>query len=86
LTTQHANKSTTSCTTTYIYAAPGQATDGPIVAVTGSHRVIARGRIRHHRLTLTFGHLPRGNYRVALLELRAHRARVLIGHTTLIVS
>jgi hypothetical protein len=52
----------------------------------GRVRTIGHGRLRHRRLTVTFRHLHRGDYRVALLELRAHRAPTLIGWTTLVVT
>ncbi|HET6871027.1 MAG TPA: hypothetical protein VFH80_34265, partial [Solirubrobacteraceae bacterium] len=76
------------CTYTYTYAMPGQAKDGAVIATVTKHRhtrVIARGRIRHHRLTLTFKHLKRGRYRLTLLELE-HGRRIVIGQTTLTVS
>jgi hypothetical protein len=79
----------TTCTYTYTYAMPGQAKDGAVIATARTHghtRVIARGRIRHHRLTLTFKHLHRGRYRVTLIELRPHRAPVPIRATTLVVT
>ena len=79
----------TTCTYTYTYAAPTFARDGRVIAramVDGRARTIGRGRLRHHRLTVTFSHLHRGDYRVALLALRAHRAAKLIGRTTLVVT
>jgi hypothetical protein len=67
---------------------PGPARDGAAIAtanVRGQTRVIARGRIRHHRLTLTLKHVHPGRYRLTLLEL-SHGRRVVIGHTTLTVT
>ena len=80
--------STATCTVTYTYAT-GMARDATVIAtanVDGRTRVIGHGRLRHHSLTLTFKHVHRGHYRVTLLEPRAHRAPVMIGWTTLIVT
>jgi hypothetical protein len=80
---------TTTCTNTYTYAAPGAAKDGPVVAVAnrrGRGRVIARGRIHHHHLVLTFRHLQRGQYRVTLLEPRRHHRPIVVGHTTITIT
>jgi hypothetical protein len=80
---------TTNCTYTYTYAMPGQAKAGAVNATVSKHghtRVIARGRIRHHRLTLTFKHLHRGRYRLTLVQLHPHRASVVIGAITLVVT
>lgn len=79
----------TTCTETYTYAAPETANDGPVVATAnrqGHTRVIARGRIHHHRLTLTFRQLHRGRYRVTLLKPRAHHKPTVIGQTTITVT
>jgi hypothetical protein len=87
-TTGAPTSSTTTCMVTYT-SATGMARDATVIAtarVRGRTRVIGHGRLRHHRLTLTFEHLHRGHFRVALLEPRAHRAPVLIGWTTLIVT
>ena len=68
---------------------PGQAKDGAVIAtarIHGRSQVIARGRVRHHRLSLTFKHARRGRYRATLLELRGHRPPALIGSTTLVVT
>ncbi len=54
--------------------------------VHGRTRVIARGRIRRHKLGLTFRHLHRGRYGVTLLALGSHGARVPIGYTTIVVT
>jgi hypothetical protein len=83
--------SSESCTTTYTYAAPGTAKDGPVIAtvsVRGHSRVIGRGRVRHHRLRITakLNRLRRGHYRVMLLELRQHRSPALIGRTTIVIT
>jgi hypothetical protein len=80
---------TTTCTYTFTYALPGQAKDGTVIATVRTHgrtRVIARGRIRHHRFTLTFKHARRGRYRVTLLEPRPHRAPAVIATTTLVIT
>lgn len=79
----------TTCTYTYTYAAPGTARDGQVIGrakVGGRVRIIGHGRLRHHRLTVTFGRMHRGHYRVALLELRTRHAPLLIGWTTLVVT
>jgi hypothetical protein len=80
---------TTTCLYTFTYALPGQANDGAVIATATIHghaRVIARGRIRHHRLTLTFEHARRGHSRVTLLELHRHRAPTVIATTTLVIT
>jgi hypothetical protein len=48
--------------------------------------VIARGRIRHHRLSPTIKHARRGRYRVTLLELHQHQAPAVIATTTLVIT
>ena len=85
--------STTTCTITYTYTygagnaealvrgARAQAT----IRLAGKSKVIGTGRIRDHKLALTFKRLHRGHYRLTLIEL-AHGQRVVIGHTTLTVS
>ena len=80
---------TSICTYTFTYAMPRQARAGAVIAtarIHGHRQVIARGRIRQHRLSLTFKHAHRGRYRVTLLELRGHRAPALIGKTTLVIT
>ena len=81
-------RSRRSCTYTFIYLVrtgknlPAIAT----VKVDGHRRVIARGRIRRHKLTLVFQHLRRGRYALTLIALRAHGKRIVIGRTTIAVS
>jgi hypothetical protein len=68
------------------YAAPGVAKDAPVVAtgrVSGHTRVLARGRLRHNKLTLSFTHLKRGRYRRTLVEQLGHGRTMVIGRTTL---
>jgi Collagen triple helix repeat (20 copies)/NHL repeat len=80
--------STQSCTYTFTYAAAAAAKDGPVLAIAKVHghsRVIARGRLHHHRLTLVFRHLHRGRYQITLLEPGPHGTTV-IGHTSVVVS
>jgi hypothetical protein len=67
----------------------GVAKDGPVIATANVHghaRVLGRGRIRNHRVTLTLTGVHRGRYSVTLLAPRAHRAPVVIGHTTLVIT
>lgn len=81
--------STMSCRTTYTYALPAAAPHALVVAtirVHGHRRVIARGRIRHHRITLTYRHLHKGRYRVTLTELIGHGQRLAVGTTTLVIT
>jgi hypothetical protein len=73
---------------TFTYSTIGPAKNEPVIAtarVHGRAQVIARGRIRHHRLTLTFRHLRPGRYLVTLLALQRDRAPVLIGRTMILV-
>ena len=75
----------TTCTYAYTYAMPGQVKDGAVIATARMHgrtHVIARGRIRHHLLTLTFTHRHRGRYQLTLLE-PAHGRPIVVGHITL---
>jgi hypothetical protein len=81
--------STSSCTYSFTYAAPGAARDASILAVAnvqGHIRVIAHGHVRHHRLTLVCRHLPRGRYQLTLLTLAAHGKKTVIGNTSIVVS
>jgi hypothetical protein len=81
-------KSRKSCAYTLIYAA-ATAKNLPAIAtatLNGHRRVIARGRTRHHKLTLVFGQLRRGRDRLTLLALAAHGRQTVIGHTTITVS
>ena len=81
--------STTTCTYTFTYAAPGTARDGAVLAVSavgGHRRVVAHGRLRHHRLTLAFRHLRRGRYQLTLVAVGAHGKKTVIGHTFIMVS
>jgi hypothetical protein len=57
-----------------------------IAKVNGHRRVIARGRIRHHKLTLVCRHLRRGRYKLTLLEVGRHGRRTVIGHTSIAVT
>jgi hypothetical protein len=57
-----------------------------VALVHGRVRVVATGRIRDHRLRLTYRQLRRGRYGLTLLELRAHQRPVVIGHTSLVIS
>jgi hypothetical protein len=71
------------------YAAPGAGKDAPVVAtarVHGRTRVLARGRLRHNKLTLSFTHLKRGRYRVTLVEQLGHGRTMVIGRTTLVIT
>jgi hypothetical protein len=80
---------TPTCLYTFTYALPGPAKDGAVIATAKTHghtRVIARGRIRNHRLTLTFKHPRREHYRVTLLELHQHQAPAVIATTTLVIT
>ena len=77
-----------SCTYTFSYATP-TSKNLPAIAtakVDGHRRVIARGRVRRHKLTLVFQHLRRGRYTLTMVALSAHGKRVLIGRTTIAVS
>jgi serine/threonine-protein kinase len=83
------NGSTTSCTYTFTYATTAAAKDVNVLAVAklGDHRrVIARGRLRHHKLTLVFRHLRRGRYQLTLLAIGAHGKRTVIGHTSIVIN
>jgi hypothetical protein len=77
---------------TYTYSAgaaaamAGDARAEAIVDVRGHGRIAARGRVRDGKLRLTFYLLRRGRYRLTLLELRAHRAPLVIGQTSLVIS
>jgi hypothetical protein len=78
----------TTCTYTFTYALPGQATDKAVIATASIHghtRVIGRGRIRHHRLTLRVDHLQRGRYILTMLCRTGHKWAV-IGDTSLTVT
>ncbi len=84
--------STTLCTVTYTYG-PHMAADlinGARAEATArlgrKTTIVASGRIHGHQLRLTFRHLGRGEYKLTLLELRANRKPLSIGHTTLVIS
>ena len=81
--------SVTSCTYSFTYAS-ATATAASVRATTmvaGHVRLIGRGRIAHHKLTLTLRHLRlrRGHYRITVLA-RIHHKQVVIGHTSLNIS
>lgn len=82
-------RSNRSCTYTFTYAV-ATVRNRPAIAtavVNGHRRVIARGRVRHHKLTLVFRHLGRGRHKLTLLVVvRARGKRTVIGHTTVAVS
>jgi hypothetical protein len=80
--------SSRSCTYTFTYAVR-TGKNRPAIAtavINGHRRVIARGRVRHHMLTLVFAHLRRGRHNLTLLALGAHGKVMIIGHTTVTVS
>ena len=86
--TRSKTRSRRSCTYTFIYAAR-TGKNVPAIAtakIAGHRRVIARGRIRHHKLRLVFQHLRRGRYTVTLIAVGAHGNRVAIGRTTIAIS
>jgi hypothetical protein len=87
-TTKSKAKSRKRCTYTFIYAAKTAKNLRAIATakINGHRRVIAGGRIRHHKQTLVFRHLPRGRYKLTLLKLGAHGKRTMIGRTTIAVS
>jgi sugar lactone lactonase YvrE len=81
-------RSRRTCTYTFIYAAP-TGKNLPAIAtgkIDGRRQVIARGRVRHHKLTLVFRHLRRGRYTLTLIALKAHGKRLVIGRTTIAIS
>jgi hypothetical protein len=87
-TTATKSGSTSSCTYSFTYPL-GMAKDTTVIAVVNVHghrRVIAHGRVRHHRLRLVFGRLLRGRYQLTLLALGAHGKPTVIGHTSIAVS
>lgn len=80
---------TTTRTVTYSYPIEAAAKGGQAIAtarVHGRTRVVARGRVRGRKLTLTCRRLRRGHYRLTPLELRGHRSSLVIGHTTLVIT
>jgi hypothetical protein len=81
-------RSSGECTYTFIYAARTSKNLQAIATakIDGHRRVIARGRIRHHKLTLVFQHLRRGRYTLTLIALGADGKRVVIGRTTIAIS
>jgi sugar lactone lactonase YvrE len=81
-------RSSRSCiyTFTYVVATAKNRPAIAIAVVNGHRRVIARGRIRHRKLTLVFRHLGRGRHKLTLLAVAAHGKRTVIGHTTVAVS
>jgi hypothetical protein len=56
-----------------------------VARVHGRRIVIGHGSIRNHRLRITYRHLHRGPYRVALLE-QSHHHSLLIEDTTIVVT
>jgi hypothetical protein len=73
---------------TFTYAATAAAANAAVIAtanVRGHVVVVARGQIRNHKLRLTFRHLQRGRYQVALLKLKPHHKTALIGHSTIVI-
>jgi streptogramin lyase len=82
---------TTTCTITYTYSARASAIARDaraeaIAEIHGHRTVVATGRIRDRKLKLMFPRLQRGRYRLTLIELRARRAPLVIGHTSLVIS
>ena len=81
----------TTCTATYTYSAGMAAAlirgarAEATIKVDGKTKVVGTGRVREHKLVLTFKHLSRGHYRLMLIEL-THGKRVPIGHTTLTIT
>jgi len=87
-TTTTKTESITTCTYTFTYAATAAAANAAVIAtanVRGHVVVVARGQIRNHKLRLTFRHLQRGRYQVALLKLKPHHKTALIGHSTIVI-
>jgi hypothetical protein len=54
--------------------------------VDGRTVVVGTGRVRDHRLVLTYRHLQRGRYRLTLVALGSHHERELLGHSSLVIS
>ncbi|MBV9337502.1 MAG: hypothetical protein JO243_16580 [Solirubrobacterales bacterium] len=84
---------TTTCTVTYTYSGPLAAQDlvngaraEATATIAGKKKVLATGKIRHRKLSLTFKHLKRGRYRITLLELRPTKQPLMLGHTSLVIS
>lgn len=81
--------SMTTCTYTFTYATAASANVVSMLAmatVHGHRRVVAHGRLRHHKLKLVFRHLRRGHYRLTIVAVGAHGKRTVIGHTSIVVS
>jgi hypothetical protein len=83
---------TTTCTVKYTYSA-SESTDlrngaraQATATVGGRTVVVATGRVRGHRLRLTFQQLKRGHYKLTLWQLRGHAKREVIGHTSPVIS
>jgi hypothetical protein len=53
--------------------------------VHGRRQIIGHGRIRDHRLSITYRHLHRGRYRVTLFEKARHGLQLIV-HTTIVVT
>ena len=72
------NNGKTTCTYTFTYAAAAAANVRSVLAIAtvpGHRRVVARGRLRHHKLKLVFRHLRRGRYRLTIVAVGAHAKR-----------
>jgi hypothetical protein len=76
------------CTYTFTYSVRTARNQPAVATVTlGAHRrVIAHGRVRRHKLTLVFGHVRRGRYKLTLLALGADGRTATIGRTTIQIS
>jgi hypothetical protein len=73
----------------HVYLSSSDRQNRPAIAtavVNGHRRVIARGRVRHRKLTLVFRHVGRGRQKLTLLAVAAHGKRTVFGHTTVAVS
>ena len=81
-------RSRKTCTYTFTYAVRTARNQPAVATVTlGAHRrVIAHGRVHRHKLTLVFGHLRRGRYKLTLLALGADGRTATIGRTTIQIS
>ena len=81
--------STTTCSYTFTYAAAVAANVRSVQAIAtvhGHRRVVAHGRLHHHKLKLVFRHLRRGRYRLTIVALGAHGKKTVIGHTSIVIS
>jgi hypothetical protein len=74
----------------YAEPQPGELVTGAraeAIAMIGHQlRVIGTGIVRSHTVAITFLRLTRGNYTIELLETRARRQPLVIGHTALVIS